>query len=190
MIAGISDRQTIGKQFIQAMPGSSKQKLYAGWATVFPTQGKEGTPDGKRAAAKAVSPQGRSFFRKAQTLFSNQGDDPGCPHPADGPHDEHGGDHIGDRKVLDFGDAKAGGQQDQPAAGFEIVNHGRGGEGEDDPRKQEQQKEDHKLRNGDGGYHHAQGAGEDHGGEQIQNRLCKQDAVVAADARHDGAVNA
>lgn len=124
-------------------------------------------------------------------LFALQhGHDPSGPGIADGPYQDHGGDHIGNGKILDLGDAEAGGQHDQSAAGLEVVHHGRSGQREDQPGAEEQRKENHRLRD----CHHAgdkpQRTGKNHGSENIQDGFGDQNTVISAHAGYDGAVNA
>ena len=56
--------------------------------------------------------------------YLQHGHDPGGPGVADGPHQDHSGDHIGNGEILDFGDAEACRQHDEATAGLEVIDHG------------------------------------------------------------------
>lgn len=106
------------------------------------------------------------------------------------PNQHHCRNHICDGKIFDFRNAQARGQHDEPAASFEVVDHRRGGQREDQLRAGEEYEEDHRLRDCYQRHRRAQGAGEDHRREDIQDGLGDQDAVVTAHAGDDGPIDA
>ena len=95
--------------------------------------------------------------------------------------------------MLDLTHSKAGRQHDKAAARLEVVDDvGIGSKIQtvvNRGTEQKQDKENDKLWNRHCCSYHAKRAGKYNCGEQIQNRLCNQDAVVCGHTCDNGAVN-
>lgn len=70
------------------------------------------------------------------------------PEGGDGHDKDHGWNHVGNGEHFHPNHAEAGGQQDKPAAGFEVGDHGLIGQGVDGGGGIKQNQEDDALWNG------------------------------------------
>ena len=91
------------------------------------------------------------------------------PEPAHRHDEHHGGDHVGNREVVDLCDTETCGQKKETAARFKVCDHVRCGKREDEFRRCEDRKEDHALRDRNCRNHHSKRSAENHRGKEIQN---------------------
>lgn len=122
---------------------------------------------------------------KGERRSAYQRKDVGRPEPAERKDKDDCREHIGDWEHFQFNDAKSGRKGNKSTDRFEIIDHGRCCQRKDQLCTKEQGQEKDQMRNRDQGSDKPQRAGEQHSGKQIQNRFCKEDAMVAGHSRND-----
>lgn len=128
--------------------------------------------------------------RHREAAPSEQRHDNIDPEPADRHHEHHRRNHIRGREHLHLDHAEAGRQQQDTAAGLEVVDHRRGRQRIDHAGERVQQHKDHELRKRDEGHNRTEEAGENHRRKDIEDGLRDEDRLLAGHAGHDRTIDA